>query len=254
MSFHRTKSALIVVFFCIFAFQGCSQGKSQKSPPPPAEKAGETEQEEEEIKDTKAVSVQEGASSDSVAGDPADTVLKIIHQRKSVRKYLDKPVSKEQLVKLVRAGMAAPTAMNKQPWAFVVITERETLDKLGKSLPYAKMILQTPAAIVAAGDMKLAIEGKGKNFWVQDVSAAVQNILLAAEAMGLGAVWTGVYPREEQQKILNETLSLPEHIIPLALIPVGVPEGVEAPKNKWDPEKVHWEKWGQNKKAADKKD
>lgn len=252
MLFHCKKSALIVVFFCIFAVQGCNQGKTQKSPPPPAENTDDTEQKEKENKETKAVSGEQGASRDPVTGDPADTVLKIIHQRKSVRKYVDKPVSKEQLEKLVRAGMAAPTARNRQPWAFIVITERKTLDKLGKNLPYAKMILQTPAAIVAAGDMKLAIEGKGKNFWVQDVSAAVQNILLAAEAMGLGAVWTGVYPREAQQKILNETLSLPEHIIPLALIPVGVPEGVEEPKNKWDPKKVHWEKWGQNKKADEK--
>ncbi len=239
-------SVFIAVLCCVFAFHGCNKDTVEESPPPPAEPAEATEEETPKKPEPGTVADQDVES----AGRYEDPVLKIIHQRKSVRKYLPKPVSKVQLEKLVRAGMAAPTARNRQPWAFMVITERETLDKLGSKLPHAKMIFQTPAAIVAAGDMNLAIEGAGREFWIQDVSAAIQNILLAAEAMGLGAVWTGVYPMENQLKIVNETLSLPEHIIPLAVIPVGVPAGVEEPKDKWDPEKLHWEEWGRKEQPS----
>ena len=173
-------------------------------------------------------------------------VLKNIHERKSVRSYKKDLVPKVTLEKLVRAGMAAPTAMNKQPWAFIVVTERKTLDALGDRLPYARMLKQAPAAIIAAGDTNLALPDKMMEFWIQDVSAAVQNVLLAAEAMGLGAVWTGVYPMEKQLEVVTEVMTLPKHIIPLAVIPVGYPKGPQKPKQKWDPKKLHWEKWGQN--------
>jgi len=179
-----------------------------------------------------------------------EIVLEIIHRRKSVRHYLKKPVPRAWLERLVRAGMAAPTAVNKQPWAFIVITKRATLDALGEKLPYAKMIKQTPAAIVVAGDLSRALPGKMLEFWIQDVSAAVENILLAAEAMGLGAVWTGVYPMEPQLKAVNEVLSLPKHIIHFAVIPIGWPDGSDKPKNKWDPQKLHWEAWGENNKPS----
>ncbi|MBU1239939.1 nitroreductase family protein [Myxococcota bacterium] len=186
----------------------------------------------------------------SVGQSDAAAVLKIIHRRKSVRHYLSRPVPTMWLEKLVRAGMAAPTAVNKQPWAFIIITERKTLDALGDKLPYAKMIKQTPAAIIVAGDLEKALPGKMLEFWIQDVSAAVENILLAAEAMGLGAVWTGVYPMEKQLGVVTTLLSLPKHIIPLAVIPIGWPKGDDVPKNKWDAAKLHWEKWGQNNKPS----
>jgi nitroreductase len=172
-------------------------------------------------------------------------VLKIIHQRKSVRNYTDKKVSREQLETLVRAGMAAPTAANKQPWAFIAIDDRKMLDTLAEGLPYAKMLKQATSAIVVCGDMTKAFEGFEQIFWVQDCSAASENILLAAESMGLGAVWTAVYPAEDRMKYVVGVLGLPKHIIPLNVIPVGYPVGVDKPKDKWKPENLHWQKWAQ---------
>ena len=120
-----------------------------------------------------------------------DDALTVIHRRKSVRKYLDKPVSKEQLTILMKAAMAAPTAMDKRPWVFVAVTERALLDSLAEGLPYTKMLKNAPAAIIVCGDTRKALNS---DVCVQDCSAASENLLLAAEAIGLGAVWTGIYP------------------------------------------------------------
>ncbi|WP_171593551.1 nitroreductase family protein [Marinifilum caeruleilacunae] len=169
--------------------------------------------------------------------------LEIIHQRKSVRNYTDEKVSKEQLENLVKAGMAAPTAVNKQPWAFIAIDDRSTLDQLGDALPYAKMTKKASAAIIVCGDLSKALQDWEQEFWIQDCSAATQNILLAAESMGLGAVWTAAYPAKDRMASVVEILQLPEHIVPLNVIPIGYPTGVEKPKDKWKPENLHWQKW-----------
>ena len=171
------------------------------------------------------------------------SILEVIHQRKSVRNYTDKKVSEEQLKTLVRAGMAAPTAVNKQPWSFVVVNDREILDKLGNELPYAKMLKGAPAAVIVCGDLSKALEGWEQEFWIQDCSAATENILIAAEAIGLGAVWTAAYPAKDRMKTVTDILSLPKHIIPLNVIPVGYPKGVEKPKDKWKPENLKWNSW-----------
>lgn len=169
--------------------------------------------------------------------------LEIIHQRKSVRNFTDEKVSKEQLESLVKAGMAAPTAVNKQPWAFIAIDDRATLDQLGDALPYAKMAKKASAAIIVCGDLSKALQDWEQEFWIQDCSAATQNILLAAESMGLGAVWTAAYPAKDRMASVIDILNLPEHIIPLNVIPIGYPTGVEQPKDKWKPENMHWQKW-----------
>lgn len=166
--------------------------------------------------------------------------LKVIHNRKSVRHFTDQAVSKEQIEILLRAGMAAPTAVNRQPWVFYVVTKRETLDALGKQLPYAKMLLQAQAAIVVCGDMEKAGNLKELAYWVQDCSAATQNILLAAESIGLGAVWTAAFPYDDRTKVVIETLRLPEKHVPLNVIPIGYPTGEDQPKDKWKPENVFW--------------
>lgn len=171
------------------------------------------------------------------------STLKIIHQRKSVRDYTAKEVSKEQLETLVKAGMAAPTARNLQPWAFVVITERAVLDEMANQLPYCKMLLKAPAAIVVCGDLQKAATDVDQHFWVQDCSAATQNILLAAESVGLGAVWTAAFPYQDRMDIVIKALDLPEHVLPLNVIPIGYPATNEQPKDKWNPENLHWEKW-----------
>ena len=169
--------------------------------------------------------------------------LEIIHQRKSVRNYTKTKVSKEQLETLIRAGMAAPSAVNKQPWAFIAINDRLILDKLGDGLPYAKMLKKASAAIVVCGDLGKALDGWEQEFWIQDCSASTQNILLAAESMGLGTVWTAAYPAEDRMSTVKDILELPEHIIPLNVIPIGFPGGMVKPKDKWTAENLHWNKW-----------
>lgn len=173
----------------------------------------------------------------------SDLVMENILNRKSVRKYTNEDVKKEQLEMLVRAGMAAPSARNSQPWLFFVIDDRTILDNLAKQLPNAKMLLSAKAAIVVCGNLQKALDGEGREFWVQDCSAATQNILLAAESMGLGAVWTGAYPRKETVNIIKVELGLPEHIVPLNVIPIGWQTGEEKPKQKYTEENIRWNKW-----------
>lgn len=168
-------------------------------------------------------------------------ILEVIHQRKSVRHFTDQPVSKEQIETLLRAGMAAPTAVNRQPWVFYVIRQREVLDTLSQQLPYAKMLKQAPAAIVVCGDMEKAGNLKDKGYWVQDCAAATENILLAAESLGLGAVWTASYPYDDRTKAVIKALDLPQNHIPLNVIPIGYPTGEDQPKNKWKSENIIWQ-------------
>ncbi|MDR3329026.1 MAG: nitroreductase family protein [Prevotellaceae bacterium] len=169
-------------------------------------------------------------------------VLETIHSRKSVRKYIDKPVSKDDLLTLVKAGMAAPSGKNEQPWAFVIVSEKARLDTMAERLPYAKMLRQAAAAIVVCGDMA-RLRNPEASLWVQDCSAATENILLAAEAIGLGAVWTAAYPYEDRMGVVRSVLNLPPTTIPLCVIPVGYPDGTEKPKDKWKEENVRWERW-----------
>ena len=173
----------------------------------------------------------------------ANDALSVIHSRKSVRNYTGEPVSKEDLTMLVKAGMAAPSAVNKQPWVFIPVTDDATLSKLAQGLPYTKMIVKSRACIVVCGDMTKALSGVERDFWVQDCSAASENILLAAEAMGLGAVWSGIYPLQERIEHVRKVLGLPDTVIPLNVIAVGHPTGVEKPQDKFNQSNIHWEKW-----------
>lgn len=172
----------------------------------------------------------------------ADAVLENIHNRKSVRQFTSEPVSAEHTETMLRAAMAAPTAVNHQPWRFVVVTEREQLDAMSEILPYAKMLRQAPLAIIVCGETTW-FDGKENPYWQQDCSAAVQNLLLAAEALGLGAVWTGVYPNMELARPLGEFLGLPGNVQPLCAIPIGHHDGTTQPKDKWKPENIHYGKW-----------
>ncbi len=174
-----------------------------------------------------------------------NSTLETIYNRKSVRHFLDKPVSEQDLLELVRAGMAAPTAVNKQPWAFFIVRERQKLNKMAEQLPYAKMLKQAPAAIVVCGDTSKALDGEAQIYWLNDCSAASQNILLAAESMGLGAVWTATHPFEERMDVVKEELELPDHLIPMNVIPVGYPTGEDKAKDKWKAENVFFDSYTQ---------
>ena len=167
-------------------------------------------------------------------------VLDNIATRTSIRDYEARPVEKEKVEKMLRAAMAAPTAMNKQPWHFVVVDQRNVLDALAGANPYAKMLKKAPLAIVVCGNTDKMIEGGGRDFWIQDASAATENLLLAAHAMGLGAVWTGAYPSEERCISISKVLSLSDNLIPLNMIVVGYPAEHPQPKQKFKEENVSY--------------
>ncbi len=176
-------------------------------------------------------------------GEPMNDTIKTIMNRKSVRAYKEGPVSKDQLEVIVKAGMAAPTAVDKRPWEFIVVTDKVMLKKLSDILPYAKMVEKAGAAIIVAGDLDRQQGGRESDFWVVDCSAATENILLAIESLGLGAVWTAVYPDKERIETVRKLLKIPSTVVPLNVIPVGIPTGAEKPKDKWNPKQLHWNGW-----------
>lgn len=173
-----------------------------------------------------------------------NAALENIATRTSVRSYLDKPVDAALIEQLLRAGMAAPSAVNKQPWHFVVVTDKAQLAALAKANPHAGMAAKAPLAIVVCGDMNKALSGEAREFWVQDCSAATENILLAANALGLGAVWTGTYPNQERCKAVSSVLQLPKNLIPLCTIVIGYPDKENTPKDKWKPENISYNVYG----------
>lgn len=179
----------------------------------------------------------------SVAQTEINPTLETIFNRTSIRSYSDQKVEKDQIMTLLKAGMSAPSAVNKQPWAFMVIDNKELMEKIGDEFKNAGMIKKASCAIIVCGDLKLALEGVAQEFWVQDCSAATQNILLAAHSMGLSAVWCGVYPNSERVEALKNLLSLPDNIVPLNIIPIGVREKEQEPKDKWKEDRIHWNKW-----------
>lgn len=173
-----------------------------------------------------------GGSADSASnGSKKDTVLSVIHNRKSVRVFTDQKVSKGDLDTIMRAGMAAPTGFDARPWQFVAITDRDIMMELRKELGYAKGLDTSTAAIVVCGDMKKA-DPRALEFWITDTCAATENMLLAIEAMDLGGVWCTLYPGEERMTHARKVLNLPEHIMPMCVIPVGYPAGENSPKDK----------------------
>lgn len=167
-----------------------------------------------------------------------------IHTRRSIRKYTDKPVSKELITELLRAAMSAPSAVNSQPWTFIVIDDRDLLEEIPSFSPYASMCKEAPLAILICGDLT---QEKIPGFWVQDCSAATQNLLLAAHAAGLGAVWTGVYPMKDRIEGFRKVLGLPEHVIPLAFVPIGYPAQNPGPQARYREDKIYYNKYGQNR-------
>jgi len=163
-----------------------------------------------------------------------DAILEVIHNRKSVRHYLDKSVSKEDLLTIMKAGMAAPSGIDKRPWEFIPITSSNKLIAIKQK--------DAKAAIVVCANMHKTDE-RAPEFWITDTSVATQNMLLAIEGMGLGAVWKSVYPWKDYTEHIKYELKLPEHVVPLCVITLGYPTGKDKPKDKFDPNNIHWEEW-----------
>jgi nitroreductase len=168
--------------------------------------------------------------------------LNTICSRRSVRSFTGEAIPRETLMRILRAAMAAPSAVNMQPWTFVVVTNRETLDELCAKLPYAKMLDKAGAAIVVCG-IPDKDEVFSKDYWVMDCSAASENILLACHALGLGAVWTAVYVDMERVADVRTILNVPGNIVPLNVIPIGVPKEKGKVLDKFNEGNIHWEQW-----------
>jgi len=164
-------------------------------------------------------------------------MIETIFSRRSIRKYTADPVSGGDIQTLLEAAMAAPSANNSQPWHLVVTTERQTLDALAEAHPYGKMLSRAPLAIAVCGDPAASA------YWEQDCSAATQNLLLAATALGLGAVWLGVHPREARVAAVRQALGIPPAIVPLNVISIGHPAEKKEPRTQYTQTRVHRECW-----------
>lgn len=183
---------------------------------------------------------------EAATADNGQAAIENIMTRTSIRQYKDQPVEDEKIDIMLKAAMAAPTAVNLQPWHFIVITDKETIGVLSGRQP-----TNAPLLIAVCGDTDKTTmpDGNGKllDFWIQDVSAATENLLLAAHALGLGAVWTGVYPVMERTAEVANVLNCPKNIVPLALVRVGYPDEAPAPKDKFKQENISYNKFGGKK-------
>jgi nitroreductase len=168
----------------------------------------------------------------------AKELIKTIFARRSIREYTTEAVSEKDIKTMLEAAMAAPSASNRKPWHFIAITGRQRLDNLAEVHPYGKMLFKAPLCVVVCGDTTISA-----NSWVQDCSAAAENLLLAATTLGLGAVWLGVYPREERVGPIRKLLNIPETIVPLNIISIGHPAEEKEPRTQYDEQRVHRQQW-----------
>lgn len=166
--------------------------------------------------------------------------MKAIFDRKSIRKYTEEQVSKENIKEILRAAMAAPSARNQQPWEFIVVRDKEKINEIIEVSPYTTPLKTAPVAIVVCGNLH---RETAEGYWVQDCSAAIENMLIQITHMGLGAVWMGIYPREERVEKLKKTFNLPQSVIPLAVIAVGYPDEHRPNSDRFNEDRIHYETW-----------
>jgi len=175
-------------------------------------------------------------------------VLEAIFQRRSIRKYTDQPLDEKTITLLLKAGMAAPTACNSQPWEFIVLTDPEMLAKVRSKLPFSRQ--NAPCGIVVLGNPERANNTVGRGFWEQDCSAAMENMHIAAVGLGLGSVWIGIHPVAPFVRGIRDVLNIPEAVIPLGMMHVGYPAEEKPARTQYDEHKVFWQKYEKRKKRA----
>jgi nitroreductase len=164
--------------------------------------------------------------------------LDLIYSRRSIREYTSEPVDDASIEAMLKAAMAAPSADNLQPWHFVVVNKRKTLDRLSEVHKYAHMLKEAPLGIVVCGDQEVSAR-----HWVEDTCAATQNLLLAATAQGLGGVWISLYPKKKHQKFVRERLDIPEHVGVLCVLAIGHPAEKKKPRTQYKPDRIHHGEW-----------
>jgi nitroreductase len=175
-------------------------------------------------------------------------IIDVILSRRSIRQFTSEPVDHEVLVLLLKAAMSAPTACNSQPWEFIAVTDPETLNSIREKFLFARY--NAPAAIVVCGNVGIANNSAAREHWVQDCSAATENILIAAAGLGLGAVWIGVHPYPSKIKPLSEVLGIPENVTPLSIVYVGHPAENKEPRTQYDEHKVYWQCYEPRKRKS----
>ena len=168
-------------------------------------------------------------------------ILDIIYRRRSIRVFDRRKVDREILIDLLKAAMAAPSASNSKPWEFILVTKQTTLEDLENKIKYGRY--KAPAAIVVCANTSLSNDESARNFWIQDCSAATENLLIAAAGMGLGTVWIGVYPREDIMQILHEMFGIPANVIPLNIIYLGYPADEPEARTQYEESRLYWEKY-----------
>lgn len=194
-----------------------------------------------------ACTTQNNDEKSQVKTDNGQAAIENIMTRTSIRQFKAQPVEQDKVDILLKAAMAAPSALNLQPWHFIVINDKETIALLSGKQP-----TNAPLMIAVCGDTDKTMlpDGSTKlpDFWVEDVSAATENLLLAAHALGLGAVWTGVYPAMDRTAEVANVLNCPQNIVPLAVVRVGYPDESPEPKNKYKEENISYNKFGAKQK------
>lgn len=183
--------------------------------------------------------------SKSLGGNQMDA-LTAIYKRRSIRNYLEKEVERDTIITLLKAATAAPTAANYQPWEFIVVDEAERLIELKKELIFARY--NAPVAIVVCGNMKLAMKGPDRDMWIQDCSAAIENMLIAATELGLGSVWIGIYPVANRVNLIKKLFNIPEHVIPLSVIYIGYPAEEPEARTQYNEKRVYWQEYEPKRK------
>lgn len=167
-------------------------------------------------------------------------MINTILTRRSVRRYTEQDISAETIKELLKAAMQAPSAHNKQPWHFIVIKNKETMNKIMEFHQYSKMLQGAPVVIAVCADVE---NYGGIDYWPQDCAAATENILLAAHSLGLGGTWIGIYPSEELPEKVVDLLNIPAGIVPFCLISLGYPSEERTPAIRYDENRVHFEQW-----------
>ena len=166
-------------------------------------------------------------------------ILDTIYRRRSIRIFERRKVDKEILTDLLKSAMAAPSASNSRPWEFVVVTDKYKMAELQEKIKYGKY--NAPTAIIVCANLSIAQNESAFRFWVQDCSAATENLLIAAAGMGLGTVWIGAYPKEDVMQTLRDALDIPQEVYPLNIIYIGYPSEEVEPRTKYDETRIHWE-------------
>lgn len=176
--------------------------------------------------------------------------IETIYKRRSIRNYLDKQVDRDLIITLLKAATAAPTAVNCQPWEFIVIDDSEKISLLKEELKFARY--NAPVAIIVCGNMELTLKGPDHDLWIQDCSAAIENILIAATSIGLGSIWIGIYPVQNRIKLLKKIFNIPDHVIPLSIVYIGYSAEEKEARTRYNEKRVYWQEYDPKRKHRTK--